>query len=97
MIIVNGNIVAQGSQFSLNDVEVVTAIVDIEEVRSARFAPSRAHQSHTTPSYKRIETEFSISNGGVDFDPKVLPTPHRELSLHSAEEEIAMGPAVWLW
>jgi NAD+ synthase (glutamine-hydrolysing) len=33
MIVVNGNIVAQGSQFSLNDVEVVTATVDIEEVR----------------------------------------------------------------
>jgi NAD+ synthase (glutamine-hydrolysing) len=33
MIVINGNIVAQGSQFSLNDVEVVTATVDIEEVR----------------------------------------------------------------
>lgn len=32
MIVINGNIVAQGSQFSLNDVEVVTATVDIEEV-----------------------------------------------------------------
>lgn len=32
MIVVNGDIVAQGSQFSLNDVEVVTATVDIEEV-----------------------------------------------------------------
>jgi NAD+ synthase (glutamine-hydrolysing) len=35
MIVVNGEIVAQGSQFSLNDVEVVTATVDIEEVRSS--------------------------------------------------------------
>lgn len=32
MIVVNGDLVAQGSQFSLNDVEVVTATVDIEEV-----------------------------------------------------------------
>lgn len=32
MIVVNGDVVAQGSQFSLNDVEVVTATVDIEEV-----------------------------------------------------------------
>ena len=29
MIAVNGKIVAQGSQFSLNDVEVVTATVDL--------------------------------------------------------------------
>lgn len=41
MIVVNGNIVAQGSQFSLNDVEVVTATVDIEEV--GLFAFSRKH------------------------------------------------------
>lgn len=32
MIVVNGDVVAQGSRFSLNDVEVVTATVDIEEV-----------------------------------------------------------------
>lgn len=32
MIVVNGDVVAQGSQFSLNDVEVVTATVDIEDV-----------------------------------------------------------------
>lgn len=33
MIVANGNVMAQGSQFSLNDVEVVTATVDIEDVR----------------------------------------------------------------
>lgn len=39
MIVINGEIVAQGSQFSLNDVEVVTATVDIEEVRSSLYDP----------------------------------------------------------
>ena len=34
----NGEVVAQGSQFSLRDVEVVTATVDLEEVRSHRAA-----------------------------------------------------------
>lgn len=33
LIAINGTIVAQGSQFSLDDVEVVTATVDLEEVR----------------------------------------------------------------
>lgn len=37
MIVINGEIVAQGTQFSLNDVEVVTATVDIEEVRSSFY------------------------------------------------------------
>lgn len=45
MIVINGEIVAQGSQFSLRDVEVVTATVDIEEVRSALY-----HLSHLTNS-----------------------------------------------
>jgi NAD+ synthase (glutamine-hydrolysing) len=40
MIAVNGQIVAQGSQFSLEDVEVVTVTVDLDEVREYRFAPS---------------------------------------------------------
>jgi NAD+ synthase (glutamine-hydrolysing) len=39
MIVINGEIVAQGSQFSLNDVEVVTATVDIEEVLSSLYDP----------------------------------------------------------
>lgn len=38
MIIVNGEIVAQGSQFSLKDVEVVTGVIDLEEVRAFRGA-----------------------------------------------------------
>src|SRR5690554_3030282 len=45
MIGINGTIVAQGSQFSLKDVEVVTATVDLEEVRSFRCSPSRGMQA----------------------------------------------------
>ena len=33
LIAVNGKLVAQASQFSMHDVEVVTATVDIDEVR----------------------------------------------------------------
>ena len=36
-IAVNGRLVAQGSQFSLRDVEVVTARVDLDEVVSYRW------------------------------------------------------------
>jgi NAD+ synthase (glutamine-hydrolysing) len=42
---VNGDCVAQGSQFSLRDVEVITATVDLDDVRSYRGAiASRGHQ-----------------------------------------------------
>ncbi|KAF2465588.1 glutamine-dependent NAD(+) synthetase with GAT domain-containing protein [Lindgomyces ingoldianus] len=97
MVIINGEIVAQGSQFSLNDVEVVTAVVDIEEVRAYRFAPSRGLQSLQAPTYQRIETTFSLSSGDSDFDPNVTPSRHQSLRVHKPEEEIALGPACWLW
>lgn len=32
-VLVNGQVVEQGNQFSLSDVEVITATVDLEEVR----------------------------------------------------------------
>ncbi|EDM12218.1 NAD synthetase 1, isoform CRA_d [Rattus norvegicus] len=36
MIAMNGSIFAQGTQFSLDDVEVLTATLDLEDVRSYR-------------------------------------------------------------
>ncbi|KAF2247922.1 putative glutamine-dependent NAD(+) synthetase [Trematosphaeria pertusa] len=97
MVIVNGEIVAQGSQFSLNDVEVVTAVVDIEEVRSYRFAPARGLQSLTSPAYERIEVDFALSSSKGDFDPDVVLNRSQSLRVHAPEEEIALGPAAWLW
>ena len=38
MIALNGDVLAQGSQFSLDEVEVITATVDLEDVRSYRGA-----------------------------------------------------------
>ncbi len=38
MICVNGEPLAQASQFSVKDVEVVTAVIDLEDVRSYRAA-----------------------------------------------------------
>lgn len=97
MIIVNGEIVARGSQFSLNDIEVVTATVDIEEVRSYRFAPSRGQQSIAAPTYQRMESDFSVGDPEIDFDLNVAPTRPIQLTLHSAEEEISLSAACWLW
>ena len=97
MIVVNGQVVAQGSQFSLDDVEVVTATVDLEEVRAFRFAPSRGLQAVRTPEYRRIETSFSLSSESDNLNLDLAPSPPREIRYHLPEEEIAMGPACWLW
>ncbi|KAF2130566.1 glutamine-dependent NAD(+) synthetase with GAT domain-containing protein [Dothidotthia symphoricarpi CBS 119687] len=97
MILVNGNIVAQGSQFSLQDVEVVTATVDLEEVWAYRCAPSRGSQVAVTPEYQRFKADFRLGNPSDDFDPSIVPSQSRPLKIHVPEEEIALGPACWLW
>ncbi|PTB43347.1 glutamine-dependent NAD(+) synthetase [Trichoderma asperellum] len=95
MIVVNGDIVAQGAQFSLLDVEVVTATVDLEEVRAYRFAPSRNFQAVQAPVYERIEVDFTLSHDSLRI--LEVPTPIKPPRYHLPEEEIALGPACWLW
>lgn len=97
MIIINGQIVAQGSQFSLTDVEVVTATVDLEDVRSFRYAPSRGLQAVRAEAYQRIEVDMSVSHEGHVLDPRIQPSKPMEARYHRAEEEIALGPAAWCW
>ena len=96
LVIVNGKVVAQGSQFSLNDVEVVTATVDLEDVRSYRCSPSRGLQANKV-KYPRIDLgSLRLSRKGKDFGP-LRPSEEIEVRYHSPEEEIALGPACWLW
>lgn len=83
---VNGKIVAQGSQFSLDDVEVVTATVDLAEVRAYRFAPSRGFQAVKAPTYDRIEVDFTLSQEESDIPG--IATAERPARYHPAEEEI---------
>ncbi|KAH8690888.1 hypothetical protein BGW36DRAFT_306121 [Talaromyces proteolyticus] len=95
MIFVNGDIVGQSSQFSLNEVEVVVATIDLEVVRAYRFAPSRGLQAVAAPPYERIELDFSLSHDDIDLPHSC--TPRRPPRYHLPEEEIALGPACWLW
>lgn len=93
MIAVNGQVVAQGSQFSPRDVEVVTATIDLDEVRAFRGAfMSRMVQASEAPPVPRVVVDFTLS--GPALAP---PTPPQPLRLHTPQEEIALGPACWLW
>jgi NAD+ synthase (glutamine-hydrolysing) len=93
LIACNGEFMAQGSQFSVKDVEVVTAVVDLEEVRSYRGAiVSRGVQAAQTRNLRRIKVDFNLCN------PRLRPTPPlSHIRIHSVEEEIAYGPSFWLW
>lgn len=101
MIACNGQIVAQGSQFSLEDVEVVTATIDLEEIRAYRFAPSRGLQATQAPEYRRIQTHESFPDFELsaqdDLDIDLAPSPPVKLRIHSPEEEIALVTGAYLW
>ena len=95
LIAVNGRILAQGSQFSLKDVEVVTATVDLEDVRSYRGAiASRMVQGAKAEPVPRITADFDLTHA-QQIQHK--PTQPIDVHFHTPEEEIAFGPAAWLW
>lgn len=98
-IIVNGRMVAQGSQFSLAEVEVVVATVDLDDVRAYRNQRSAALQLvRQTSTYPAVGAGFEMSPTSKVFDARVRPTPPLpRVRYHSPEEEIALGPACWLW
>lgn len=98
LIVVNGQVVAQGSQFGLADVEVVTATVDIDDVRSYRSLALHGLQAVLVSSaYQQVDLPIDLAPVSETLLALVAPTPTREIRYHLPEEEIALGPACWLW
>ena len=96
LIAQNGEILAQGSQFSLKDVEVVTATVNLHDVRAYRGAKaSRAVQASQMEPLPQIDIDFDFepAHGNSILNVSRKIDPHT----HEPEEEIALGPACWLW
>ena len=92
LIAQNGEILAQGSQFSLKDVEVVTATVDLHAVRAYRGAKaSRAVQASRAEPVPHVDIDFRLESGSGQVSVRIEPR------VHQPEEEIALGPACWLW
>ncbi|XP_035219009.1 glutamine-dependent NAD(+) synthetase-like [Stegodyphus dumicola] len=93
-IAINGHMVSIGKQFSLQDVEVITATLDLEDIRTYRNnIRSRNLVASSSPAYPRVQINFALSSDDL-FIPSYEP---REWKYYSAEEEIALGPACWLW
>lgn len=99
MIVANGVVLAQGSQFSLSDVEVVTATIDLASVRAHRAKSSRSMQAAGAERYHRIFGEWELGQGasgsegedGEGGEDITLgeETPGQELRIHEPAEEIA--------
>ncbi|KAI8865593.1 carbon-nitrogen hydrolase [Ramicandelaber brevisporus] len=100
MVAVNGDVVAQGSQFGLADVEVVVATFDIEDVRSYRAAvASRGVQAASSPSYPRVFADVALTEPATAARAagRAPTQPLATVRYHTTAEEIALGPACWLW
>lgn len=76
---------------------MVTATVDIEDVRSFRCSPSRGLQATQTEAYQRIEAYIRLSKKDHELDPRIGASEEIKVRIHSPQEEIALSPAIWLW
>lgn len=93
-ICVNGEMVARTAQYSIEEVEVAVATVDLEQIRSYRnMIRSRTLRAASSPRYPRVELDWAITQ------PKLMipPTPSFPWKYHTPEEEILLGPACWMW
>ncbi|KAH8421135.1 hypothetical protein KR222_004675 [Zaprionus bogoriensis] len=94
-IALNGDLLARSQQFALQDVEVTLATIDLEEIRAYRVSMrSRCTTAARTASYPRIRCDFEMSTHSDIFKTS---TPPMQNPSHTPEEEIALGPACWLW
>lgn len=94
-VIVNGDMVAQGSQFSLKDVEVVIAEIDLDAVASYRGSISSfQEQASAKPKVPSVAAPYNLCQS---FHLRMCLSGPLKIKYHSPEEEIALGPGCWLW
>jgi NAD+ synthase (glutamine-hydrolysing) len=105
LIVLNGQILQQSKQFSLLDIEVISATVDLDDIRSFRSS---------IPSFGiQVQQQQQQKNGSSDNN-NIVDVPHNvrllssssssskltkpiEVKYHLPEEECCFGPACWLW
>lgn len=92
----NGKVLEQGSQFSLEPVEVITATIDIEQVRSFRSSISRNVQAAAQPDYPRVEFGIRLSRA-VDeilFSDSLTIAKEKKIKILDPMTEIWMSTSV---
>ncbi|XP_033629218.1 glutamine-dependent NAD(+) synthetase-like [Asterias rubens] len=96
LIGINGNIVTRGESFSLKDVDVEVATLDLEDVRAykGQISSNNLYAASVAKSFPRIKVEFSLSGA---MDSSLRTNQPIQCALPTPEEEIALAPACWLW
>uniref|UniRef100_A0A182KGG7 Glutamine-dependent NAD(+) synthetase n=1 Tax=Anopheles christyi TaxID=43041 RepID=A0A182KGG7_9DIPT len=97
-VALNGSIIARGKQFALSEVEITVASFDLHDIRAYRGAlRSRSSVAAYAPTYPRIQLQLELAASDRDHPGTPASSPLGEWVYHRPEEEIALGPACWLW
>jgi NAD+ synthase (glutamine-hydrolysing) len=94
MIALNGKLLKQGSFFSLNTVEVITAKIKFDDIRTSRqgSASFQEQTANVTTSIQTIRVQFSTCPVLEESDEPIL-----DPVIPDPREEIMVGPACYLW
>ena len=94
LICVNGEFIAQGSQFSVSDVEVITATIDLNDIHSYRQGYKASQEQASTTAIKPlpsidISLDFTLyvcndNNNDDDINSPTTTTTTFLKGLHSA-------------
>eukprot|EP00111_Clytia_hemisphaerica_P001503 TCONS_00004305-protein len=95
MIFINSELVGQSNQFSLDEVEMISAVVDLDDIYAARNGVSFGSEVESQKKrYPKVATDIILCH----HDGLTMPTSRViPATIHRPEEEIALGPACWLW
>lgn len=96
-IAVNGEIVALGKQFSVDEIEVVSANVHLSDINSYR---SNLQSTAQQASESLVEPYQIVDIPGfrlVSSKEITTASPPIDVKFPSTEEQIAQGPACYLW
>ncbi|XP_057308920.1 glutamine-dependent NAD(+) synthetase-like [Hydractinia symbiolongicarpus] len=94
MIFQNGSLVGQGEQFSLEEVDVVIATVDLDDIQTYRRSPFYGIQASTSHVYEKIEVDYTLTHHDSLC---IAASPVIQARIYKPVEEIALAPACWLW
>ncbi|VDM00213.1 unnamed protein product [Schistocephalus solidus] len=89
IVAVNGSVICLGSRFGLDEVQTTTVTINIQDLRKLK----KADAPHLTEEIQILDIDFNL----FAHVTGVVPPPHPLTPFHSPEEEIALGPALWLW
>lgn len=96
MVAMNGKVYAQAPQFSVDDIEVQMATLDLEEVRNMRRAMvSRPAQASKARTFPHVFADINICSPVQSLEDISLVSTFNPVL--DPLEEIAQAPALWTW